>query len=158
MAQGTFGAPEEDLKRLEELRAAKAPAREVCDAFWKVMAYRMVGDPKHASRFDRSSCELENEQNFMATFQYLWPSIQAASLSAEEMKKIAMPVLVIHGARDRNAHYDGGRAWASALPDARLVTVPDAAHAPWLDDPVTVFGAIRHFLRGEWPLGSEKVR
>ena len=43
-----------------------------------------------------------------------------------------------------------------ALPDARLVTVKGAAHASWLDDPVTVFSAIRQFLRGEWPLGAEK--
>ena len=156
--EGTFGAPAEDLKRLEELRAAKAGPRELCDAFWKVMAYRMVGDPKNAARFDRSSCALENEQNLMATFQHLWPSVLAASLSADEMKKIAMPVLVIHGTSDRNAHYQGGRAWAASLPDARLLTMPGAAHAMWLDDPVVLFGAIRHFIRGEWPLGSEKVQ
>ena len=156
--EGTFGAPAEALAKLEALRAANTPpSRELCEAFMNVMAYRMVGDPKHAPRFDRSSCAFENEQNFFATFQHLWPTIQAASLTPEEMKKITMPVLVIHGTRDRNAHYDGGRAWAASLPDARLVTVPDAAHALWLDDPVTVFGAIRHFVRGEWPLGSEKV-
>lgn len=157
LEQGTFGAPEADVRKLDELRAANASARDICDAFLKVMSYRMVGDPKNASRFDRSACELENEQNFMATFQHLWPTILASSLTPEEMKKITMPVLVIHGTRDRNAHYNGGRAWAAALPDARLMTVQDAAHSPWLDDPVTVFGAIRHFIRGEWPLGSERI-
>jgi pimeloyl-ACP methyl ester carboxylesterase/ketosteroid isomerase-like protein len=159
--EGTFGAPAEDVKRVEEMRAsgaAQSQPREFCDAFWKVMAYRMVGDPKHAARFDRSSCELENEQKFWGTFQHLWPTIQAATLSAGELQKIAVPVLTIHGTSDRNAPYAGGRAWAAALPDARLVTVPGAAHASWLDDPVTVFGAIRHFIRGEWPLGSEKVQ
>jgi proline iminopeptidase len=157
LEEGTFGAPAEAVKRIDELRAAKADPREICEAFWNVMAYRMVGDPKHASRFDRSSCALENERNFMATFQHLWPTIQAATLSADELKKITMPVLTIHGTSDRNAHYAGGKVWAASLPDARLVTVPGAAHASWLDDPVTVFGAIRHFIRGEWPLGSEKV-
>jgi pimeloyl-ACP methyl ester carboxylesterase/ketosteroid isomerase-like protein len=156
--QGTFGAPAEDVKRLEELRAAKAGPREICEAFWKVMAYRMVGDPKRAALYDLSHCALENEQNFMATFQHLWPSVLAATLSADELKKIGMPVLVIHGTRDRNAHYNGGRAWGASLPDARLVTVDGAAHAPWLDDPVAVFGAVRHFIRGEWPLGSEKIQ
>jgi pimeloyl-ACP methyl ester carboxylesterase len=43
------------------------------------------------------------------------------------------------------------------LPDARLFTVENAAHATWADDPVAVYGAIRHFLRGEWPLGSTKM-
>lgn len=158
LEEGTFGAPDEIRQKLAQLREANAAPKELCEAFWSVMAYRMVGDPQHASRFDRSSCALENEQNFMATFQHLWPTVQAATLSAEELKKITMPVLTIHGDRDRNAHYNGGRAWAASLPDARLVTVRGAAHAPWLDDPVTVFGAVRHFIRGEWPLGSEKIQ
>ena len=85
----------------------------------------------------------------------LWPTTQAAVLSEEQLKRITMPVLTIHGTLDRNAPYDGGRQWAAELPDARILTVEGAAHAAWLDDPVTVFGAIRHFLRGEWPLGSE---
>ena len=157
--QGTFGAPEELVKKLEELRASKtASPREICEAYWRVGAYRMAGDPKHASRFDISSCAFENEQNFMQTFQHLWPTITASSLSAEELKKITMPVLVIHGNRDRNADYKGGRAWAASLPDARLVTVEGAAHGLWIDDPVAFYGSIRHFLRGEWPLGSEKIQ
>ena len=65
-----------------------------------------------------------------------------------------MPVLTIHGTRDRNAPYGGGREWARRLPDARLVTVPGAAHAVYLEDPVVVWGSIRQFLRGEWPLGA----
>jgi pimeloyl-ACP methyl ester carboxylesterase/ketosteroid isomerase-like protein len=156
--QGTFGAPDTDVKALEEARSTGAGPRPMCEAFWKVFAYRMVGDPKHAPRFDRSFCELENEQSFMQTMQTLWPTIQRASLTPDELTKIAMPVLVIHGTSDRNAVYEGGRRWAAELPDARLVSVPGAAHAVWLDDPVAVFGAIRHFLRGEWPLGSEKVQ
>jgi pimeloyl-ACP methyl ester carboxylesterase len=43
------------------------------------------------------------------------------------------------------------------LPNARLVTVEGGAHQSWADDPVTVFAAVRAFLRGDWPLGSEKV-
>jgi len=39
-----------------------------------------------------------------------------------------------------------------------MVKVERAAHAAWADEPVVVFGAIRHFLRGEWPLGSLKLR
>jgi pimeloyl-ACP methyl ester carboxylesterase/ketosteroid isomerase-like protein len=84
-------------------------------------------------------------------------SLDTVSLSAEELKKVTMPVLTIHGTSDRNAPYSGGRIWAQQLPDARLVTVTGGAHTMWLNDPVATFGAIRHFLRGEWPIGSEKV-
>lgn len=156
-----FGAPAEDVKRLEELRAAGAMEKDprvFCEAQSRVMSFYLVGNPARASK-DFSFCALENEWpvNIARTFETLWPAIQNASLAGEDVKKIAMPVLVIHGDKDRNAPYAGGRAWAAALPDARLVTVPGAAHALWRDDPVAVFGAIRHFLRGEWPLDSVKV-
>lgn len=153
-----FGAPAEDLKKLEEQQAAGAmekDPRAFCETYWKVMNYYMTGSPAHASK-DVSFCALENEWpvNFNKTFATLWPTIEKASLSIEEMKKITMPVLVLHGDKDRNAPYAGGREWATSLPDARLVTVPGGAHALWRDDPVTFYGAIRHFLRGEWPLDA----
>ncbi|MGZ5444877.1 MAG: alpha/beta fold hydrolase [Thermoanaerobaculia bacterium] len=155
-----FGAPPEDVKRWQEMRAAGAmekDPRAFCEAQAKVMSFYLVGNPARASK-DVSFCALENEWpvNFNKTFEPLWPTIEKASLSADELKKITMPVLVLHGDKDRNAPYAGGCAWAAALPDARLVTVPGAAHSLWRDDPVAVFGAIRHFLRGEWPLGSRK--
>ena len=74
-----------------------------------------------------------------------------------DIRKVTMPVLTIHGTRDRNAAYGAGRQWALELPDARLVTVPGAAHAVYHDDPVAVWSAVRQFLRGDWPMGSEKV-
>lgn len=160
---GDTGVPAADVQALETLRAAgeaeKNP-RAFCEAFWKVMRYRMVGDPKRAALFVDTGCDLENEWgvNFNRTFEKLWPSILAAKLAPAELAKVTAPVLVLHGTNDRNALVEGGRNWAASLPDARLVAVPGAAHALWLDDPVTVFGAIRHFLRGEWPLGSEKVK
>ncbi|MEO8379050.1 MAG: alpha/beta fold hydrolase [Acidobacteriota bacterium] len=161
-AEEDFGAPAADVKKWDEMRAGGATAtqRELCEQMWVVMAYRMVGDPRHASRFDRSFCALENEWpgNFQTTMATLWPTIEQAKLSADELKAITVPVLVIHGTKDRNASYSGGRKWAAALPDARLVTVDGGAHASWLDDPVVVFGAIRHFLRGDWPLGAERVK
>lgn len=155
-----FGAAAEDVKRWREMQAAGAKEKEpraFCEAQWRVMSFYLVGNPARASK-SVAFCALENEWpvSFEKTFATLWPTIQKASLSEEELQKIAMPVLVIHGDRDRNAPYAGGRAWVAALPDARLVTVPGAAHAAWRDDPVAVFGSIRHFLRGEWPIGSAK--
>lgn len=155
-----FGAAAEDMQKFKELQAAGAmekDPRAFCEAQGRVMNAYLVGNPARASK-DVSFCAMENEWpvHFNKTFATLWPTIEQASLSADELKKIAVPVLVIHGDKDRNAPYAGGRAWAASLPDARLVTVPGAAHAAWRDDPVTVFGAMRHFVRGEWPLGSAK--
>ena len=63
----------------------------------------------------------------------------------EKLHAIKVPVLTIGGSVE----------WAKALPDARLIPFRGAA---WLDDPVTVFASIRHFLRGEWPIGSVAAR
>jgi hypothetical protein len=43
------------------------------------------------------------------------------------------------------------------LPDARLVTIDGAAHAPWIEAPAKVYEAVRSLLAGKWPEGSEKV-
>ncbi|MBV9496108.1 MAG: alpha/beta hydrolase, partial [Acidobacteria bacterium] len=79
-------------------------------------------------------------------------------MPAADLAKITMPVLTIHGEKDRNAPNVDGREWARQLPNARFVSVPNAAHAAWADDPVIVFASIRDFLRGGWPLGAEKLR
>jgi hypothetical protein len=43
------------------------------------------------------------------------------------------------------------------LPDARLLTVENAAHVPWVEAPELVFGSIETFLDGAWPEGVEQV-
>jgi hypothetical protein len=43
------------------------------------------------------------------------------------------------------------------LPDARLVTVQNAGHAPWVEAPEQVFASIETFLSGAWPELAEKV-
>jgi hypothetical protein len=37
------------------------------------------------------------------------------------------------------------------------LTVDDAAHVPWIEEPEIVFSAIETFLGGQWPDGVEKV-
>ncbi len=157
-----LGVPEADAKRYADLRAAgameKSP-KEFCEAQWNVLRFNYVANPKHASRLSGAGCAYENEWpvNFNRQMAVLWPTAQKP-MGPDELKNVSMPVLTIHGTKDRNAPYESGREWARQLPDARLVTVENAAHAVWVDDPVTVFGAIRHFLRGDWPLGSMNMR
>jgi proline iminopeptidase len=84
-------------------------------------------------------------------------SVDQSVRVAEIVSKLRTPVLTIHGTRDRSASYGGGPEWASMLPDARLVTIDGAAHAPWIEAPEKVFGAVRTFFEGRWPEDSEKV-
>ena len=68
------------------------------------------------------------------------------------------PVLTIHGKKDRQGPYGRGREWALMLPNARLITVENAAHVPWIEAPEMVFGAIETFLDGKWPEAAEEVK
>ncbi len=135
-----------------------ADQRALCEARWSVTKYYLLGNPAHHTRLT-SPCALSNEwpANLGPGLEHHWDSVKNLKIMPDDVKKITVPVLTIHGTKDRNAAYEGGRQWAALLPDARLVTVEGAAHMSWTDDPVTVFGSIRQFLRGEWPLGAERV-
>lgn len=157
--QETMGAPAEVRQRYRELRNQKdADPRVYCEAQAALFSWFLVGDPAKHTRV-RSNCDLENEwpANFSKQLETHWGSVKKMALTGEDMKKVKVPVLTIHGTKDRNAPYGGGRDWVRRLPDARLVTVPGAAHAVYLEDPVVVWGSVRQFLRGEWPLGALTV-
>ncbi len=51
---------------------------------------------------------------------------------------LAMPALVVWGAKDPYIPARFGREYASALPHAELLELPDAGHYPWLDRPDAV--------------------
>ncbi len=130
---------------------------EMCRKAWSILGAIYVADPAHAGRINWGRCELPNERNFMKHWtEKILPSIRSLRI-VEEASKVKSPVLTIHGTKDRSAPYGGGREWAMLLPDARLVTVENAAHAPWIEAPEMVFGAIRTFLGGSWPERAEKV-
>src|SRR5437667_10930358 len=46
-------------------------------------------------------------------------------------KKFSRLFLTVHGTKDRSSPYGGGREWALMLPNARLLTIENVAHAPW---------------------------
>ena len=87
----------------------------------------------------------------------LLPSIQSIHLTAADFAKVQSPVLVVHGSRDRQAPYGGGMDWAFLLPNARLVTIDNAAHLPWIESPDEVFDGIRAFLGGHWPETARRI-
>ncbi len=131
---------------------------EACKKFWSVLRVIYVADPKDAERINWGRCELANERNFRRYWiGQVLPSMQRLKLAPEDFVKATAPVLIVHGTKDRSAPYGGGRDWAMQLPNARLVTVENAAHAPWIEAPELVFSAINTFLDGAWPDGAEIV-
>jgi pimeloyl-ACP methyl ester carboxylesterase len=66
---------------------------------------------------------------------------------------VSAPLLVIHGERD-TLGLPMDSAWARALPNARLLIIPDAGRAAYAERPDAVFPAIDDFLSGRWPEGA----
>ncbi len=119
----------------------------------------LVGEPKNVDKIP-NACHLSNEWpvNFDRHMQaHFVGSVQKLKVSKEAVQKVSVPVLTIHGSKDRNAAYGAGREWALTLLDARLVTVKGAAHQSWADEPALVLGSVEMFLRGKWPAEAEKI-
>lgn len=153
-----------DQKELAEVRRLRAEGlsdrnpREYCEREWVVTRVTLVGDAALAAKIP-SPCDMPNEwpTNLVRHMEaHFVNSVMKLDLPVEEVKKVNVPVLTIHGTRDRNAPYGAGREWALTLPDARLISVEGAAHQLWLDAPWTL-DAIDVFLKGNWPSRAEKV-
>jgi proline iminopeptidase len=140
----------EVLTKVGELQQTIDPnmdPKEACEKFWAVLKPLYVFNPADAGRIKWERCDLPNERNFMKYFgEQILPSIYKLHFSAGTLAEVKTPVLIIHGVRDRSAPYGGALDWAAMYPNARLVTVENAAHAPWIEDPEKVVGSIRAFL------------
>lgn len=61
---------------------------------------------------------------------------------------ITQPALIIAGERDRLTPAAASRYMAQAMPNARVVEIAGAAHAPFLSHPQACVAAIRDFMKG----------
>jgi pimeloyl-[acyl-carrier protein] methyl ester esterase len=71
--------------------------------------------------------------------------LQAIDLRAAA-SAIGVPALVVSGSRDTLAPAAAGEWLAAALPDARYLAIPGAAHAPFLSHPPAFDAAVADFL------------
>ncbi|HEY7289574.1 MAG TPA: alpha/beta hydrolase [Vicinamibacterales bacterium] len=159
-ATGEDGVLKSVLAQMTELEPQRhsLPPEEFCRKFWTVLRPLYVADPANADKIHWERCDVPNELGFMRYFTtFIIPSLQRLNLSAADFASVRASVLTIHGTRDRSAPYGGGRDWVRPLPNARLLTVPNTAHAPWLESPALVLGALRTFLLGAWPDSAEVV-
>ena len=153
----TFARVMAALGALLPQRSAVEP-EAFCERVWSVLRPLYVTRETDASRIRWGRCSLANERNGMRYFnEVTLPSIRALALNADDLRGVHAPVLVVHGTKDRSAPYGGAREWSMLLPDARLVTVEGGGHAPWIEAPELVLGAIATFLHGEWPESAVAV-
>jgi pimeloyl-ACP methyl ester carboxylesterase len=148
-----------EIARLRRSALATQNPMALCRREYQLTRAGLVGDPRLEYKVP-DVCEYENEwpMNFGRHIRHHFVgSIMPLDMSWTTFARVAMPVLTIHGTHDRNASYGAGREWVSQLPNARLLTVPGAAHMPWIDQPALVLGALDEFLKGEWPPDARPV-
>jgi proline iminopeptidase len=160
----TAATPPEITAQLQSLDTLPSDYRSThppayCELAWLASRARLVGDPANAEKLGAGPCAMENEWpvNLARHIRYHFGSVQRLDISADRIRSIEIPVLVVHGTLDRNAAFGSGREWAMTLPNARLLTVPGAAHQSWVEAPDMILSAIEAFLRGEWPSEAEQV-
>ncbi|HVS64152.1 MAG TPA: alpha/beta fold hydrolase [Thermoanaerobaculia bacterium] len=154
-----FDAPEAQAT-ISELRALRAEGlhesdpQRYCELEWGLSRRGLVGDPAAADEIP-SRCDLPNEWPSRLAFHmqhHFVGSMLSSVTTATEAASLDVPVLVIHGTRDRNAPYGGGREWAASLRDARLLSLPGLAHAAFVE--TDLLSDLRTFLAGDWPAAA----
>jgi pimeloyl-ACP methyl ester carboxylesterase len=133
--------------------------QEFCRKFWKLLRPIYVANPADAEKIKHwELCHLETELNMMRYWTgVLQPSLQRLQFRAEDLAHLKSPVLTVHGRLDRSSPYGGARDWATLLPNARLLTLENVAHAPWIEAPEQVHPAIKTFLDGTWPTAAAGI-
>jgi pimeloyl-ACP methyl ester carboxylesterase len=64
----------------------------------------------------------------------------------QALATIAVPALIIHGSDQNQMSGDGGPGLAAILPHSKLITIANAGHDPWLDQPNSFFAAANKFV------------
>lgn len=148
-----------ELRRWQKENYPATHPQEYCEQEWNYNRFGLVGDPAHVARLGGSQCAMPNEWpvNLAKHFEHSFVSVQKLELPKEKIAQLKVPVLTIHGTKDRNAPYGAGREWVMTFSHARLLTVRNAAHQAFAEYPEIVFPAIRTFLKGGWPENAEKV-
>ena len=72
------------------------------------------------------------------------------------LARLRMPALVMEGTETK-VPVDATRAWASAMPNARLYLIPQAGHEFFVDQPTSFVKVAEQFLRGQFPDASPEA-
>lgn len=148
----------EDLAKLKKMQDEGLPETDpeaFCREFWNIYLKQAFFDNTKIAWFRSDMCQCENERRERVMFQ-LMAVIQSIGRWdwIERARDLNVPVLTIQGDFD-TLPMEGARLWASSLPDARLLIVPEAGHLPMVEQPDIFFPAVDTFLEGGWPAEAE---
>jgi len=142
-------------RELLRLRESGGSHEAICRQFWKASGGWFVGDRAATSRINPAWCAVPNE-NLDAAL--LWLGYLSSTFGSWDLTaaahSIKAPTLVVQAERDYFANPEGGKAWAAAVPGARLLTLPGLGHLALLEKPDAVNAPLQEFFDGRWPAGA----
>ena len=135
------------FKESMRLRATNGSPEAVCRQVWKANSGWFVGDASASSRIDPKWCATPNETADAALMWlgYLSNAAGAWDITAKA-RSIKAPTLVIQSERDYFVNPAGAKAWASAIPGAKLVSVPGVGHFALFEKPDAVLAPLQEFF------------
>ena len=142
------------MAEYERLRdSPPSDPRERCRLYNRALAPAVSLHPERMDFTTVCSHPTEWPENQAPFWAAMMPSVQELDLR-RRLPGWKLPRLVIRPERDA-IPLEGVKEWL--VPDApvRMLTVPGADHAVYIDRPDVVIPAIDTFLRGEWPKGAE---
>ena len=152
----------EDTKRLQELaQSAKDASEEKLNAICRDETQIVFGPylfhPDGHERDWKEMCDVPSAalRNVAVVNAAINSSLGDFDLHPT-LAKLRVPVLVIEGEKT-NVPLDSTREWAKTPPNARLLLIPDAGHATFVDQPNVLLREIEIFLQGSWPTNSKKT-
>ena len=152
----------EDTKRLQELaQSAKDASEEKLNAICRDETQIVFGPylfhPDGHERDWKEMCDVPSAalRNVAVVNAAINSSLGDFDLHPT-LAKLRIPVLVIEGEKT-NVPLDSTREWAKTPPNARLLLIPDAGHATFVDQPNVLLREIEIFLQGSCPTNSKKT-
>ena len=141
-------------KRLTEFRRGLPTASDpiaLCREFFGAYLTALFLDQAAISRRRGSSCDAppEGVRNYMVVNDATFSSLGDYDL-LPKLRQLWMPALIVEGAQSIPT-LESVRAWAEAMPNARLLLIPKSGHFPQVEQPHLFFPAVERFLHGGWP-------
>ena len=159
MAQARDSSERAEMDRWMERRQAHPEDAAACHAYYRLWFRPFVVEPAVLSRSRGDFCAgtTESRRNKMRGVD----RFTMASLGNWDwrgaMASVSVRTLIIHGALDP-IPLATAEEWAATLPNARLLTLPNVGHFPYLEAPDQFFSAVDSFLAGTWPTVTKPGR
>ena len=130
--------------------------RAVCREFFEILKPLYFAEPARALDMRGDVCAGSDEAvRYQQTVNKLiWQGLGEWDI-LPKLPIVKAPVLIIQGKHDMLPP-ESSRAWAKALPNARLLIIDDAGHMTQVEQPDIFFPAVETFLRGELAGRSEE--